>query len=396
MTSTARTDIAGMQRMLDTYTKQLLQSAQTCSDPLRPKTFAIIGSTGYLGPHIVAALLRTHSKSNIFCLNRTVTGKQRTEVEVEKILGDIPIPHGRLHFLIVDLTQPAFGMESTQASMLARETDELIFNAWNPHWGKDLAYFEPLLKGVRNAVDFCATASNGPRLTFVSSVCAVGDWPMVQHGNPVIPEDVILDLRSAMPHGYGESKHVAERILAAGSAAAGVPVSIVRAGQIGGPSTPKLGIWPRQSWLCAIMETSQRTGTFPKHVQRLDWIPVDQLADAIANTTMRPRVSWQVEVFNLVHPEAAPWRLFLETLQCLLGLEAREVDFQDWLDCFGPSRMPLYSFFSASKGGRELNMAFEGTRAQEVLPELPAITQDLLETWIRDWDVAGKAVKAKL
>jgi hypothetical protein len=59
-------------------------------------------------------------------------------------------------------------------------------------------------------------------------------------------------------------------------------------------------------------------------------------------------------------------------------------------------RMPLYSFFSANKGGRELNMVFESTRAQEVLPELPAITRDLLETWVRDWNVSGKAAKARL
>jgi thioester reductase-like protein len=379
--------------MLHAFTKQLPQSTQTCSDPLRPKTFAIIGSTGYLGPHIIAALLRTHRESNIFCLNRTVTGRQRTETEVGKILGDVPVPYDRLHFFVADLTQPAFGIGSTK---LALETDELIFNAWNPHWGKDLAYFEPLLKGVRNAVDFCATALKGPRLTFVSSVCAVGDWPMVQLENPIIPEDVILDWRSAMPHGYGESKYVAERILAEASAAAGLPVNIVRAGQIGGPSTPQRGTWPRQSWLCAIIEMSQRTRTFPKHVQRLDWNPVDLLAEAIVNTTMRPRVLWHVEVFNLVHPEGAPWRLFLETLQSAHGLEAQEVGFQDWLDCFGPSRMPLYSFFSASNGGRELNMVFESTRAQEVLPELPAITRDLLETWIRDWNISGKAAKARL
>jgi hypothetical protein len=91
--------------------------ARTCSDPLRPKTFAIIGSTGL---HIVAALLRTHRKSNIFCLNRTVTGRQRTETEVGKILGDVPVPYDRLHFFVVDLTPPVFGIGSTK---FARETD---------------------------------------------------------------------------------------------------------------------------------------------------------------------------------------------------------------------------------------------------------------------------------
>jgi thioester reductase-like protein len=153
--------------------------------------------------------------------------------------------------------------------------DELVFNAWDPYWGKKLADFDPFLRGIRNAIDFCASASKRPRITFVSSICAVGDWPLIHPRDPAIPEAVVQDNRSAMPNGYGESKCVAEQILAKANEVSGIPVNIVRAGQIGRLLIPSMGAWARQGWLYSVMMASKRLGTFPTHVVSLDWIPVD-------------------------------------------------------------------------------------------------------------------------
>jgi thioester reductase-like protein len=248
---------------------------------------------------------------------------------------------------------------------------------------------------MRVATEFCATAQRRPRLTFVS-ICAVGDWPLVNPENPVIPEGVILDWHSAMPHGYGESKYVAERMLANANSTLGIPANIIRAGQIGGPSAPNMGFWPRQGWLLAIIKASQATGAFPEHVQPLDWIPVDDLADAIAKSTIRRRMPSTVEVFNLVHPKPASWRLLLETLQLGFGLDATEVSLQTWLSRFDPSAFKLYGFLRATGGGREYNIAFRSTRAQEILPEVQAITRNLLQTWLAGWGISRRATHTKL
>ncbi|KAF2022568.1 hypothetical protein EK21DRAFT_16129, partial [Setomelanomma holmii] len=162
-----------------------------------------------------------------------------------------------------DMTKPNFGLAALQAGLLASQVDELIFNAWDPHWGRKLTYFESFLVGIRNAVDFCATAYQRPRITFVSSICAVGDWPIFHPINPAIPEAVVWDNRSAMPHGYGESKCVAEQVLAKAHEVSGIPVNIVRAGQIGGPSQSSVGTWPRQGWLYSIILASSKLGVFP-------------------------------------------------------------------------------------------------------------------------------------
>jgi thioester reductase-like protein len=195
-----------MDRMLRLY--GLLQSTKKSSGLNRVKTFTIIGSTGFLGPHIIASLLRAHPDSSIYCLNRSDNARQRTQVAAQKAMGGVRQHMDRLDFSVSDLTQSMLGLGPKHSSMLATDVDELIFNSWDPNWVKELAYFEPFLKDIRNAIDFCATASKRPRLSFMSSICVVGDWPLYNPTDPAILEDVILDSRCAMPHGYGDSTSV--------------------------------------------------------------------------------------------------------------------------------------------------------------------------------------------
>jgi thioester reductase-like protein len=389
------TDTSGMQAMFERYTNHLPQKTDTAPVCDRPKTLAVVGSTGFLGPHIIASLLSAHKHSTIFCLNRSLDGQQRTESALHQLMGDNSTQRHRLQFWVADMTQPNFGLAALQAGLLASQVDELIFNAWNPHWGKELAYFDSFLAGIRNAVDFCAAAYRRPRITFISSICAVGDWPTVYPLVPSIPEAVVWDNHSAMPHGYGESKCVAEQVLAKAHEVSGIQVSIIRAGQIGGPSRPSLGIWPQQGWLYSIMIASSQLGVLPTHVQRLDWIPVDILAHGIANSTRR-RPSSSVEVFNALHPKAASWKLLYRTLRYRFNLRAEEESLPEWLSRFDPTRMKLHGFLTTFGSGREYNMAYDNQNALEVLPPAPVITEDLLVGWLSDWKLPFGESSAKL
>jgi thioester reductase-like protein len=390
------TDTSGMQAMFELYTAHLPQKASMALPSNCSKVFAVVGSTGFLGPYIIASLLRSNNCSQIFCLNRTLDAQQRTESALHQVMGDFSPQRSRLHYQVTDMTQPDFGLTALQAGMLSSRVDELIFNAWDPHWGKELAYFEPFLEGIRNSIEFCATASRRPRITFISTVCAVGNWSAFHPTEKTIPEAVVWDNRSAGTHGYGESKCVAEQVLAKGQEVSGVPVSVIRAGQIGGPSHPSMGAWPRQGWLCSIIMASKRLKVFPTHVTPLDWIPVDILADGIANSTLRCPSSLDVEVFNAVHPRAVSWSLFYRTLQSRFGFQAVEEHLQAWLDRFDHTGMNLHGFLSAMEGGREFNMAFHNRKALEVLPQVPQITEDLLATWLSGWNLRLGDSSAKL
>jgi thioester reductase-like protein len=391
-----KTDVSQMQKTFERYTSHLPNAVDPHYMSNSSKTFAVVGSTGFLGPYIIASLLSKHKHSEIICLNRSLDGKQRTESAVRTLRTNSTNQNSQLQFWITDITQTNFGLTVLQVAFLASRVDELIFNAWDPHWGKDLIDFDSFLSAVRNTIDVCAAAYRHPRITFISSICAVGNWPIVHPEDPAIPEAVVWDNRSAMPHGYGESKCVAEQILARAQEVSGVPVSIVRAGQIGGPSKPGMGAWPRQGWLYSIITASIKLKVFPTQLQALDWIPVDIFADCVANITMRPPSASGVEVFNALHPDPAPWTLLYRTLQKRLGLQAEEERLAEWIDRFDPARMKLHGLLRAMGDGREHNMTFKNHKALEILPPVPAITEDLLARWLTDWMLPNVGLGAKL
>ncbi|KAF2818225.1 NAD(P)-binding protein [Ophiobolus disseminans] len=342
-----KTNVKEMQKTFESYTNQLPHTADACYMLNGSRTLAVIGSTGFLGPYIIASLLSIHKHSEILCLNRSPDGQQRTESALSTLTTD-----AQLRFWVTDITQSKLGLTALQVAFLASRVDELIFNAWDPHWGKDLAYFNSFLSGIRNAIDLCAAGSRRPRIIFVSSICAVGNWPLINPTDPTIPEAVVWDSRCAMPHGYGESKCVAEQILAKAHEVSGVPP--------------------------------------------LDWIPVDILAEGIANITMRPPNGLGVDVFNALHPNAAQWALLYQTLQTRFGLSSTEESLPEWLDRFDPTYMKLHGFLSAAGNGREHNMTFKNQKALEVLPLVPEITEDLLARWLTDWSLTADVLSAKL
>jgi thioester reductase-like protein len=304
------------------------------------------------------------------------------------------LPH--LRFLIADITNP--DMWKVQDSLLAFDVDEVIFDAWNPNWSLPLKSFEPLLRAMRSVIDLCALNSRRPRMTFISSICAVGEWPRKHPDEPLIPEDVAWDRASAMAHGYGESKCIAEQLLARAHAVSGLRVAIVRAGQIGGPvlSNTAISVWPVQGWLHSLIKASEKAKCWPAHVQPLDWIPVDALAEGVANITRTMSNARAVQVFNMVHPQPAPWQLLLTTLQDRFGLRAKEVSLPEWLDRLEPGTLKLYNFLRAAESGREYDMTFKNRKALAVLPAVAPITEDQLEVWLKGWNLKLRDFKARI
>jgi nucleoside-diphosphate-sugar epimerase len=393
---TGTTDVLAMQRMFKRYTASLPQGTENRIPPSHTTAIAILGSTGFLGPHIVASLLQAHPRSEIVCVNRSVEGKQRTMSALRNIIGDISTALPRLHFLVTDITNPSVGLDSVLESSILVQLNEVVFNAWDPNWSKPLEYFEPFLRALRSIVNFCAAAAGRPRITFISSICAVGNWPLLHPDQLMVPEEVVWDCGSAMPHGYGESKCVGEQLLAEAHRVAGLPVNIVRAGQIGGPMNATLCTWPRQGWLYSIIKSSEKLGAFPKDVQALDWIPVDSLAQGIANCIKNSPMPGALRVFNMIHPDPAPWGLFHETLRNRFGISASAVSLPDWLGRMEPGELRLHSFLSTQGHGREANMTFENDQALTVLPPVATIDADLLARWLRGWKIGRSDWRAKM
>jgi thioester reductase-like protein len=358
------------------------------------KTMVLIGSTGFLGPYILASLLKKNFQSQIFCINRSIDGEERTITALRKLAAGASLDLSRLHFLVTDITQPQLGLESSQAALLSLEASELVFNAWNPNWGLPFENFKPLLRALSSAIAFCIFGTHQMRLTFISSICAIGEWPRQHPECPIIPEIVPPGHSNAMLHGYGESKCWAERLLKEASDTSSLRVAIVRSGQIGGPSKAQGG-WPVQGWLKFFIEGSKSVGYWPRHVQPVDWIPVDALAESIATLTSTEPPEL-LRVYNVVHPNPASWDLFYTLLRDKFGLQAEEVTLPEWLNMFRPEKMKLHRFLSAAGNGREFDMQFETANAEHVLSDPVIISLELLERWMGGWNLKLGDERARL
>ena len=213
---------------------------------------------------------------------------------------------------------------------------------------------------------------------------------------PIVTEAVVWDSRSAMPHGYGESKCVAEQLLARAHEASGLSVNIVRAGQIGGPTKCRIKAWPQQGWIYSIIKTSLRLGYFPMHVQPLDWIPVDSFADGIIETTRLSPSLRTLHVFNMVHPKPGSWSMLYDTLASRFGYRVKTTSLSDWLDRLDKQKLKLHGFLRATGNGREHNMSFRNEKASQALPEVAPLSEDLLSEWLQGWQLGVSSFRAKI
>ncbi|KAI7205447.1 hypothetical protein KC316_g243 [Hortaea werneckii] len=358
------------------------------------KKIVLLGSTGFLGPWIAVALLRLHPGSQIVCVNRREGAERQLSKAATSLLDDSSTL-SRLKFHVIDVTDPRGQSGSALASVISG-VDEVVFNSWSTDWAAPLQAFEPFLGALRCIIDLSATGIAPPRITFISSISAVGNWPIMHSQSPLTPEEVIDDMESALPHGYGESKWVAEHLLGRASKKLDLRVNIIRPGQIGGPADAMLAKWPRQGWLYLIIRESRKRKTFPANVQPLDWIPVDALAQGIAETTRRETADKRLCVFNMVHTQPADWDLLRTSLEQILGLSIRPVGLPQWLSRTDPQTNKLYGFLSSLGDGREQHMTFQNRRAAAVLPPLPKIDQKLLGRWMESWGLNNGRVLPRI
>jgi len=199
-----------------------------------PLCVVLTGSTGTLGTNLLQALLEDPKVSKVYCLNRAADARQRHEKSFSR--RGVKYHLENVEFLKADFGHPQFALPSNKFTELMNEVNIIIHNAWKVDFNHSLDSFEAVhIRGVRNFVDWSIVSKQHPHIFFVSSISSVGNWT-AHHKGPV-PESPLNDFNVAQVLGYGESKHVSERILQIANARSGVSASILRVGQVAGPLT---------------------------------------------------------------------------------------------------------------------------------------------------------------
>lgn len=266
--------IAGL---VSKYTENLPKRPQSLS-PQIPGTSTVIltGSTGSLGTYILHSLLNSKAVAKVYCFNRSDAAiRQKEGFETKGLDASLLKNLEKVEFLQVSFGDPHFGLPDAKYNKLLDSVDMIIHNAWKVNFNHPIESFEdPHLNGVREFVNFSTNSRYNAHLAFVSSVSTIGAWHPSSMG-PSVPESPMETPDMVLEQGYGESKHVAERICLEASRTAAVPTTVFRVGQIAGPDT-RMGMWNPHEWIPTVIATSKAIGKVPLELGGwpVDWISV--------------------------------------------------------------------------------------------------------------------------
>ncbi|KAI9736294.1 MAG: putative NRPS-like protein biosynthetic cluster [Cirrosporium novae-zelandiae] len=411
--------IEKIQAMIDKYTADLVPSP-TPATPTDPNNLKVIltGSTGNLGTYFLHFLLSDPAVTKIYCFNRDSNAMDLNQQNLqEKGYSHDLQASSKIEWYRINLADPNFGLSDSTMADLKANTNIIIHNAWAVNFNHTLETFEdPHVIGVRNLIDLSLQSKYRPHIFFISSIAGVSNWAATKGGqvSSIVPEIPMLDDEAALPQGYGESKHVGERMLAIAAEKAGVPSSVGRVGQIGGPSLEK-GKWNDAEWVPSIIKTSKSLNKIPAtlgRVTEVDWVCIDKMA-MIVTELIKTRLETQKkeghmhDTFHLVNHRWAKWSELIPPIQTYFqehsksGSPAEVVPYEEWLGCLErvmaakPSEqeitekpaLKIMDFLRGLLLGALPVLATEHTKeCSKTMAEQGPCDAKLMELWLKQWN----------
>ncbi|MCJ1263084.1 hypothetical protein MMC22_002954 [Lobaria immixta] len=364
-----------MDDLVQKYTKDLQ------SKPPEDLHVLLTGSTGSLGCNLLRALLEDSRVSKVYCLNRDPEARERQQMIFNERGFEYDFnTSAKTDFLQIDLSLDQLGLSDHTYTELIQQVDMVIHSAWKVDFNLSLESYETqYIRSVRTFVDFSVKSKLHPRIIFISSVSSVSNWATI-HGSTLVPETPVESYNVASDMGYGQSKNVSERILSAASERCNIPVTILRIGQIAGPSTTSSSgssSWRKDEWVPSLVQTSKVLKLIPSCSLAVDWIPVDILASIIRDISLDPgdrnddgaygTNTDLLQIYNLVNPTPTAWSTFVSILYAKLGPACRIVPLSDWVAALTRS--------SSSVPSLALPQQLESNPALKILPFFHRLTE---------------------
>lgn len=274
-------------------------------------TVVLTGATGFLGAHLLHSLRQDPSINDIFCLvraqdNDEATGRVSAAL-VQYGRPGLDVVGGSTRCLACDLSATDLGLSTNDWLAILRKATIFIHAAWAVNFNLGLRSFEDQVSGTRNLINFANGAH--ARFFFLSSTAAVSASP-----SDSIPETLSQDPLDASPLGYSRSKWVAEQICDAANRANDTPfVSVIRVGQL---CANEKGIWNASEAYPLMLSTARVTGCLPVIDDRLDWIPVEEAAQAVLEIAQHQSQDTVTPVYHVVNCRNSPtWSMLLQQLK---------------------------------------------------------------------------------
>ena len=349
------------------------------------KVVLLTGATGSLGSHVLKKLLTSAQYTHIYCLVRT---------------PPTLTSHCDRHitYLQTSLSDPQLGLDYDTYSHILRTVTHVIHNAWTVNFNLPLSAFEEHVLGVRHLIDFCLRSSCKAQILFVSSIAAV----LNARDDPV-PERAYADASVAESSGYGESKHVAERLLGIVGKREGLQYKIVRVGQIAGPVREK-GVWNPVEWVPSLIQSSRFLKCLPESLgaaDSVDWMPVDTVAQIMVDILGVEEEDKSERVYHVQNPRHAVWKDLVPAIRTRIGGEKVElVSFARWterlkeragdqdagMDLPALRLLDFFERLSKGEGKKIATLDVKNTvMVSPVLAGVGPVTQEMMALWMERW-----------
>ena len=414
---------AAMERLLNSLQERIAQIALPTRPTDVPSAQVVIltGSTGSLGTHLLRALIGNDSVRQIFCLNRRLDTMSdycsRLRLAADGIAGV-----DKVTFLQTDLSKPHLGLDIETYKELCSDATLIIHSAWPVNFNLSLSSFSLQLEGLVNVFKLSASGRYCPGVFFCSSISSVSSLP---DADGLVPETVVNSFDAPLRNGYAESKFLGELLCAAATTRLGVPTTIARIAQLGGPVNTD-GLWNPSEWFSSLTISSMSLGAVPaslgSFLGHIDWLPVDIAADAIVEicfpkhadgpTASSDASAERLQVCHFVNPHPTKWELLLPSIVSVLKLqhrvEATILSPEAWLDevrldlegmltaddvdgAMLAARNPaakLLEFYRANVFERMVRRGLacdETVKRSTALRSVPGVGRPWLEKWIAGW-----------
>lgn len=269
----------------------------------------VTGANGFLGVHIVEALL-AWGATEVACLVRGSAGLS-AEARFLQALRANHLQHldlSRVTVHAADITQPQLGLRADVYERLDREFGALIHNAANVNHVQD---YETLVGDNVAPIHECLKLCEGQSKKIFNYVSTLSACSAVDAEGRVLEQPAAGTPPIYIRNGYNLSKWVAERVLAR-AARLGAWVNIYRPGNIAFNSESGV-CQPEKNRLMLMLKGSMQLGLVPDFAINFDLMPVDFLARFIGFQASRHQPGQAV--FNLHNPEPLNWRSYIEAFQ---------------------------------------------------------------------------------
>ncbi|KAJ7257959.1 L-aminoadipate-semialdehyde dehydrogenase [Mycena haematopus] len=391
---------ARMLAMVDKWFDKVEAHKPVLSATKRPEDARVVvltGATGSLGAHILHQLVSSSSVRKVICLSRAKSHEESVQRIAESMKArKLPSPGDKLVSYAANANAPLLGLTESEYIHIRDEVTDVIHNAWPVNFALSLESYDEHVGGAVNLINLClASPYAEPAAFFFSSSISC------RQGAPDLTcaEDFAPSPSTAADTGYARSKWVVEKLCQRAAASSGVPVGVLRIGQMVGDSVN--GVWSETEAWPLMFKSANIFGALPTIDEHPSWLPVDYAAKGIVEVVLSSYPPKSAVVYHIVNPNvSASWDDILTALAGA-GLNFETVDRTEWLNRLANSdqdgaknpTIKLLPFFQIRYGkAHRQPMVFLTDTTAKTAPTIrtsPPISSDLVVKWVAHWRETG-------